>query len=229
MAKQMQAVLLLLCGLTMVGCTTQSAPITHQPMSLRPQPQPSAMPSDGSIFQVSNYKPFFEDQTPVRVGDLLTVSISESTTSSNKEDSAGQRNSSISGSIASDLALPFLPGSLERKLAGTTLSGTGKASEQGKTSSNNSSSFSASITVTVIDVYPNGNLLVSGEKQIKINSEHEFVRLSGVVNPRDIKQGNTVESTRIADARIEQINDGRSRFYNDTGWLQKIFLSVMPF
>lgn len=157
------------------------------------------------------------------------MTINESTKSSNKEDSAGQRNSSVNGSIASNLALPFFPGSLEKKLAGTTLSGSGTASEQGKTSSNNSSSFSASITVTVIDVYPNGNLLVSGEKQIKINSEHEFVRLSGVVNPRDIKQGNTVESTRVADARIEQINDGRSRVYNDTGWLQKIFLSVLPF
>jgi flagellar L-ring protein precursor FlgH len=72
-------------------------------------------------------------------------------------------------------------------------------------------------------------LLVSGEKQMKINSEHEFIRLSGVVNPRDIKQGNTVESTRIADARIEQLNEGRGRAYNDTGWLQKVFLSVLPF
>jgi len=59
MANQMQATLLVLCGLVLVGCTTQSAPITHQPMSVRPQPAPMAMPSDGSIFQVANYKPFF--------------------------------------------------------------------------------------------------------------------------------------------------------------------------
>lgn len=215
--------------LSLAGCSTQSAPITHQPMSVRPQPLPMAMPTDGSIFQTSNYKPFFEDQTPVRVGDLLTVQIRESTTSSNKEDSAGQRNSSINGSIAANLSLPFFSGAVERKLAGTSLSGSGTASEQGKTSSNNSSSFNSSITVTVVDVYPNGNLLVSGEKQMKINSEHEFIRLSGVVNPRDIKQGNTVESTRIADARIEQLNEGRGRAYNDTGWLQKVFLSVLPF
>lgn len=229
MMKKRQQLLFLLPLLFAAGCSTHSAPITHQPMSIRPQPAPMAVPADGSIFQVSNYKPFFEDQTPVRVGDLLTVQINESTTSSNKEDSAGQRNSTIAGSIASTLALPFFSGAVEKKLAGTSLNGSGNASEQGKTSSNNSSSFSASITVTVIDVYPNGNLLVSGEKQIKINNEHEFVRLSGVVNPRDIKQGNTVESTRVADARIEQINDGRSRIYNDTGWLQKIFLSVLPF
>ncbi|MFD2448404.1 flagellar basal body L-ring protein FlgH [Vogesella fluminis] len=114
-------------------------------------------------------------------------------------------------------------------MGGASLNGSGSASESGSSSNTNSSSFNTSITVTVIDVYPNGNLLVSGEKQMKINGEHEFIRLSGVINPRDIKQGNNVESTRMADARIEQINQGRSRAYNDTGWLQKIFLSLLPF
>lgn len=229
MANTVQIMLAAVFVAGIAGCATQSAPITHQPMSVRPQPAPMAMPSDGSIFQLGSYKPFFEDQTPVRVGDLLTVQINERTSSSSKEDSAGQRNSSVEGGISSSLNLPFFPGAVEKRLAGAALSGSGRASEQGKTSSSNNSSFSASITVTVVDVYPNGNLLVSGEKQIKINSEHEFVRLSGVVNPRDIKQGNTVESTRVADARIEQITEGRSRLYNDTGWLQKVFLSVLPF
>lgn len=215
--------------LLLAACSTQTPPITQQPMSLRPQSQPVAISPQGSIFQAGSYQPFFEDKVPLRVGDILTVTISESSTSSNKEDSAGNRQSSINGSIGASLSLPFVPGALEKKLAGTSLTGSGSASESGKSSSSNSSRFQATITVTVIDVYPNGNLLVSGEKQVKINSEHEFVRLSGVVNPRDIAQNRTIESTRLADARIEQINQGRSRSYNDVGWLQKIFLAVMPF
>ncbi|WP_174875605.1 flagellar basal body L-ring protein FlgH [Vogesella oryzae] len=216
-------------SLLLVACSTQSPPITQQPMSIRPQPAAVAMSPQGSIFGASSYQPFFEDKVPLRVGDLLTVTISESSTSSNKEDSAGNRQSSINGSVGASLSLPFVPGALEKKLAGTTLSGSGSASDSGKSSSSNSTSFQSTITVTVIDVYPNGNLLVSGEKQLKVNSEHEFVRLSGVVNPRDIAQNRTIASTRLADARIEQINEGRSRFYNDVGWLQKIFLAVMPF
>ena len=215
--------------LLLSACAVQSAPITQQPMSVRPQPVAIPLPADGSIFQASQYRPLFEDKMPVRVGDILTVTIRENNKSSNQEDSKGQRNSSVAGGIDANLSLPFLSDVLEKKLAGASLNGKGSASENGKTSSTNTSSFSSSISVTVVDVYPNGNLLVSGEKQMKINSEHEFIRLSGVVNPRDIKQGNIVESTRLADARIEQLNQGRGRAYNDTGWLQKIFLSVLPF
>lgn len=219
-----------LCAVLLLSaCAVQAPPITQQPMAMRPQPLPLQLPSDGSIFQAASYKPMFEDQVPVRVGDILTVTIQENNQSSSKEDTSGKHTGSVDSSISASLALPFLPGSIEKKLAGTSLSGTSSASETGKTSNANTSTFSSSITVTVIDVYPNGNLLVSGEKQMKINSEHEFIRLSGVVNPRDIKQGNTVESTRMADARIEQINQGRSRAYNETGWLQKVFLSVLPF
>lgn len=215
--------------LLLSACAVQNAPITQQPMSVRPQPAAMPLPADGSIFQASQYRPLFEDKMPVRVGDILTVTIRENNQSSNAEDSKGQRNSSIAGGIDANLSLPFFSGALEKKLAGASLNGTGSAGESGKTSSTNASSFSSSISVTVIDVYPNGNLLVSGEKQMKINSEHEFIRLSGVVNPRDIKQGNMVESTRLADARIEQLNQGRARAYNEAGWLQKIFLSVLPF
>lgn len=219
-----------LCAVVLLAaCAVQTAPITHQPMVARPQPQPIQLPADGSIFQAANYRPIFEDQVPVRVGDILTVTIQENNQSSSKEDTVGNRSASINSGINANLSLPFFPGALQGRLAGTQLSGTGSASETGKSSNANTSTFTSSITVTVIDVYPNGNLLVSGEKQMKINGEHEFIRLSGVVNPRDIKQGNTLASTRIADARIEQINQGRSRDYNEAGWLQKIFLSVLPF
>ncbi len=219
------SIILLLLG----ACTTQSVPITQQPMTVRPQPQPVAVPAEGSIFQGGSYQPFFEDKVPLRVGDILTVTVQENTTSSNKEDTAGSRDASIDGSIGASLNLPFLPGMVEQKLAGTSLNGSGSASSNGSSSNSNSSKLQATITVTVIDVYSNGNLLVSGEKQLKVNDEHQFVRLSGVVNPRDIKQNRTIESTRLADARIEQISQGRSRLFNDIGWLQKIFLSLIPF
>ncbi|MFC3625371.1 flagellar basal body L-ring protein FlgH [Vogesella amnigena] len=215
--------------LLLAGCATQSAPITQQPMSMRPQPQAVTVPAEGSIFQGGSYQPFFEDKVPLRVGDILTVTVAENTTSSSSEDTAGSRDGSIDGSIGASLNLPFVPGAIEKKLAGTSLSGSGSASSNGSSSSKNSSKLQATITVTVIDVYANGNLLVSGEKQLKVNDEHQFVRLSGVVNPRDINQDRTIASTRLADARIEQVSQGRSRLFNDIGWLQKIFLTLIPF
>ena len=83
--------------------------------------------------------------------------------------------------------------------------------------------------MTVIDVYPNGNLLVSGEKQLAIGHEQEFVRISGVINPSFVDAANSVASSNIADARIEYKSSGQISDGLVMGWLARFFLSVMPF
>jgi flagellar L-ring protein precursor FlgH len=85
------------------------------------------------------------------------------------------------------------------------------------------------MTVTVIDVLPNGNLLVSGEKQVSVGEEQEFVRISGVVNPSFVDANNTVESSKIADARIEYKSSGQMAEAQTMGWLARFFLNVLPF
>ncbi|WP_235844264.1 flagellar basal body L-ring protein FlgH [Crenobacter intestini] len=219
----------LLLPLLLAACASQQPSIVAQPVSARPQPVPQALPATGSIFQNANYRPMFEDRVPVRVGDILTVQIEEKTQASLSEESKGSRNASITGGIDAGINLPFFPGYIENKLGGAAFNGSGEASRNGKGSNTNTSSFNSSITVTVIDALPNGNLMVSGEKQMRINEELQIVRLSGVVNPRDIKAGNFVSSTRVADARLEQVNEGSNRLYNQTGWLGRFFLSILPF
>ena len=85
------------------------------------------------------------------------------------------------------------------------------------------------ITVTVIEVYPNGNLLVSGEKQMGLKEGEEFIRFSGVVNPNTISGLNTVSSTQVADARIEYKANGYIDSAQVMGWLARFFLTVLPF
>ena len=83
--------------------------------------------------------------------------------------------------------------------------------------------------MTVIDVYPNGNLLVSGEKQIAMSQGTEFIRFSGVVDPAHIRVGNTVRSTQVADARIEYRANGYIDEAQTMGWLGRFFNNVLPF
>jgi len=78
-------------------------------------------------------------------------------------------------------------------------------------------------------VLPNGNLLVSGEKQVSVGEEQEFVRISGVVNPSFVDANNTVESSKIADARIEYKSSGQMAEAQTMGWLARFFLNVLPF
>ena len=83
--------------------------------------------------------------------------------------------------------------------------------------------------MTVIDVLPNGNLLVSGEKQIALKEGEEFIRFSGVVNPNTISTANTVQSSQVADARIEYKANGFLDSAQVMGWLGRFFLTVLPF
>ena len=76
---------------------------------------------------------------------------------------------------------------------------------------------------------PNGNFLISGEKQVAIGSEQQFVRISGVVNPSFVDAFNVVESSKIADARIEYKSSGQVSDGQIMGWLARFFLNVMPF
>ena len=89
--------------------------------------------------------------------------------------------------------------------------------------------FTGTITTTVIEVLPNGNLLVSGEKQIAVNQGNEFIRFSGVVNPVYVTGANTVQSTQVADARVEYRANGYLDEVQTMGWMQRFFLTAMPF
>lgn len=219
----------MLLAASLAGCATQDPPLVQGPMTARPQPRPVVTANNGSIFQVGNYRPLAEDSRPMMVGDTLTINIQEKTSTSATEQVTESRSSSMNEAINSGIQLPFMPGYLERALGGANMSGSGSASQSGKGSNALSTSFVSSITVTVIDVLANGNLVVSGEKQVRINGDIESIRLSGVVNPRDIAQDRSVSSLKVADARIEQETKGNNRLYNEPGWLTKFFLSVMPF
>lgn len=106
--------------------------------------------------------------------------------------------------------------------------GSSDNSFEGKGATGTDNEFNGTITVTVIEVLPNGNLLVSGEKQVGINQNVETLRFSGVVNPATVLPGNLVSSTQIADARLEVRGRGDIDRAQTTGWLTRFFLSFLP-
>lgn len=201
-------------------------PLVHQPMTARAENMASApRRANGAIFQDGpGGSALFEDRRPRNVGDILTIVISERVNASKNSGASASRN----GSLAADFAggIPKLLGSL---LDGqdAKLSGGNKLDAKGGANANNT--FNGVITVTVVDVMRNGNLLVSGEKQMGINQGTEYIRFSGVVNPRTVSGNNTVPSTLVADARIEYTAKGYIDEAQHMGWMQRIFLNVMPF
>ena len=100
----------------------------------------------------------------------------------------------------------------------------------GESDSAQSNSLNGDITVTVADVFPNGNLYVRGEKRLNLNQGNEYIKISGIVRPVDIGSDNTVSSTKVADATIIYNGDGAGADANKLGWIARFFISaVFPF
>lgn len=215
---------ILMAALALAGCVT-TAPATgvHQPMTVRPEPRETPAPVNGAIFNVANSRPLFEDRRARFVGDTLTINIVEKTQASKISENKTERTQTIDASVPTIAGLPF------KGVQGLALAANDTNKFDGKGQNNSSNDFTGTITVTVIEVYPNGNLLVSGEKQMGLKEGEEFIRFSGVVNPNYITGANTVQSTQVADARMEFKANGFIDSAQVMGWLSRFFLTVLPF
>ncbi len=214
---------LLLTVVSLGACTTTPPTNVHQPMTARPAPRQESFAATGSIYQAGVSRTLFEDRRARYVGDTMTIAIVESTTASSKSNTKASRSTSISASAPTIAGLPG------KSFQGMGLEAGGSNTLDGKGEAAANNIFTGNIAVTVIEVLPNGNLLVSGEKQVAIGAGTEYIRLSGIVNPYFISAANTISSANVADARIEYKETGVISEAQAMGWLSRFFLSVMPF
>ncbi|MRT57456.1 flagellar basal body L-ring protein FlgH [Cedecea sp.] len=226
--RVLRAFTLLSGALLLSGC----AQIMHQPLvqgatTAAPIPLAATGPS-GSLFQTGQamnygYQPMFEDRRPRNIGDTLTILLQENVSASKSSSASANRNGSAG------LGLDAMPVGGWLGSGGADFDASGKSDFSGKGGAAARNTFTGTITVTVNALLPNGNLQVVGEKQIAINQGTEFIRFSGVVNPRTISGSNTVSSTQVADARIEYVGNGYINEAQNMGWLQRLFLNLAPF
>jgi len=223
-------ILALVCFVS--GCAITPKPKVQQPMSVRPPVLPpiSARETSGGIYQAAfsyqggaRYIPLFEDRRARGIGDTIIVTLNERTNASKKTGSNVNRQGDMGFSIPSFIGLP-----LKSIFQDVEMEASSSSRFDGKGESSSNNNFTGTITVTVIDMLSNGNLLVSGEKQIGINQGHEFIRLSGVINPINIMH-NTVSSVQVADVRLEYRGNGYLDEAQTMGWLSRFFMSVSPF
>jgi flagellar L-ring protein precursor FlgH len=224
---KISAILRVVSGLglgLLAGCATSVPPTSvHQPMTARAEPRNYAAPANGAIYNLASARPLFEDRRARFVGDILTINIAEKTSASKNSENKTTRSTSVKAAVPTVSGLPI------KTLQGTNLAASGSNDFDGKGQNTSANDFTSTLTVTVIEAMPNGNLLVSGEKQIGLKEGEEFIRFSGVVNPNTITASNTVQSTQVADARIEYKANGFIDSAQAMGWLSRFFLTFLPF
>lgn len=209
-------------SLLLAGCTVVPDSIVHQPMTAKP-PRLATAPNSGAIYQVGSYRPLLEDKRAHYVGDIITIIISETNNAGKNASSSGSKSGSVAAGIPTVFGLPF------KTVQGMSVSASSSDKNAATNVLTSADNFTSTLAVTVVDVEANGDLVVSGEKQVSLDTGVEYIRFSGIVDPATIVSGNIVSSTQVADAKIEYRSDTRIDKASVMSAMTKFFLSVAPF
>ncbi|MHB1667297.1 MAG: flagellar basal body L-ring protein FlgH [Thiomonas sp.] len=228
MRTHVSTVVVSLLALLLGACADMPGHMADE--QLKPLPVP-AMPeamnahtANGSIWQPGTNVTLFEDTRAHRVGDLITVLIQENANATKSTNTTINKSDSVSAGLTSFFGVVPTLGAYSPSIGATSAQ---KFGGNGATAQSNT--FTTTLQATVVQVMSNGNLEISGQKEVMLNGGHEFVRVVGVVRAADVSPQNTVSSTQIANARVEYSGNGSVYAAAKVPWLTSFFLSLWPF
>lgn len=224
----MKHTLLLLLVLLLAGCAVEKTDVKTAGYE---DPNPRQVPdySNGSIWQSSSANST-DDLKARRRGDIITIVISETASASKEAKTGTSRDSSVGAGIPNLLGLEKY-GVFKNNFSdlANIIKANANSSFKGSGSTSRQENLRATITARVVDVQSNGNLMIEGRRNIKVNEEDQIIVLEGTVRSRDISPDNTVNSIYVADARISYSGRGIISDQQSPGWLMNIFNKVWPF
>jgi len=216
------------------GCASADKPtLLNTPVTARPKPVATTTANMGSLYPANEggpyetrvYRPLFEDRRARNVGDTLTIVLNETTAASKNSNMLAERKANTASTFGNTSTTPN--GVLTSIANIANFSGSGDLKNEGTGASAVNNTFAGTITVTVIEILSNGNLVVAGEKQVAVSNEEEIIRFGGVVNPNTLV-ANSVSSQQVADARIEYRGRGATDDTQGTGWFTRLLLKIAP-
>jgi flagellar L-ring protein precursor FlgH len=179
---------------------------------------------DGSLWSnQAGYADSFRDVKARRVADLVTIQVLESTSAVSEASTETLRESELG------VEIPNLFG-LEKKISElpTLVDASSSADFTGDASTTRRSVVQTSVTAQVVEVFPNGNLLLQGDRELLVNGERQVVTFRGVARPNDISPQNVILSTRIAEMEFEIAGEGIVSKTQEPGALYKLLAGILP-
>ena len=188
----------------------------------------------GSLWQEENGRAYlYEDLRAMRVGDIITIKIAEKHKGSKSADTSAERDSTISNSLTGSSGVGYvgIPGFRlgAEATRGLSIDASAKNKFGGKGATNREDTLTGTISAIVTQVMPNGDLRIEGRREVTVNSERQIMVIGGVVRRVDVDTKNTVQSTAIADAKIEYSGLGVVDDVQRPGWLVRILDWIYPF
>jgi flagellar L-ring protein FlgH len=218
---------LLLAFMVTGACMPLTSHRLHAP---NPEPAPTAVstvPAEGAIFSASTPANLFTDLKACRVNDIVTINVVESTSATDSATTDLDRQSALKASWAGILET-FQTSGMIKELANANAVNFSNTFG-GKGGTTRSSKMTAFITTRVIKVQPNGNLVIRGARDVRVNNENQYIYIQGEVRPVDISSSNVVLSTYVADAVIELSGYGVVSDKQHPGLVARLLDWIWPF
>ena len=191
-----------------------------------PTPQPAAY-SPNSLWR-NGSRAFFKDQRAHEIGDIVTVTVNINDTATFANESQRSRTNAEDSGITNFFGVKNLP-ITNQALPARLLTTDGTSTFDGKGSINRAETLTTNVAAVVMQVLPNGNLVVEGKQEIRVNFEMRQLVVGGIVRPEDIQSDNTIDSTKIAEARIAYGGKGQVTDVQQPPYGQQLFDIILPF
>lgn len=207
------------------------------PPKYYPDTPEQSITTEGSLWR--NKASLYEDKKARRVNDLVTILINETTSAQKKASTTTSRNSSTNYGLDTFFGmntdfnihnLPIINGFYKAgNIFSPSVSGSARSDFKGDGNTARTGTIAGTITAKVVEVLPNGNLVIESRKEIFVNNEKEILVLRGIIRPDDISQNNTILSQYVADAQIFLVGDGTLGDKQSQGWLVRFLDKIWPF
>ena len=202
----------------------------YRPVSM-PMPSPEVAPRQANSLWRPGARQFFKDQRAARTGDILTVNVNLSDKATVQNNTTTSRDNSETAGLTNFLGLES--NAIGKVFNGATPSSlvdtSGKSQVQGKGQINRQEQITVNVAALVTQVLPNGNLVIQGRQEIRVNNEIRELLVQGIVRPEDISATNTINHTQMAEARISYGGRGQLTDVQQARWGQQVYDAIFPF
>lgn len=200
----------------------------YKPVQM-PMPKPEVASYNPNSLWRSGSRAFFKDQRAHQIGDLLTVTVNITDKANLSNETQRSRTNSEDSGITDFIGAKTLGAQAQKVLPGRILTADSTASSDGKGSVNRTEALQTNVAAVVTQVLPNGNLVVEGKQEIRVNYEIRELVVAGIVRPEDIQSDNTIDSTKIAQARIAYGGRGQIMDVQQPRYGQQVMDVLLPF
>jgi flagellar L-ring protein precursor FlgH len=200
----------------------------YKPVSM-PMPKPETVSYNPNSLWRNGSRSFFKDQRAHQIGDLLTVTVNITDQANFNNETQRDRTSKEDSGITDFIGAKTLGAGAQMVLPVRVLTADGTSQFDGKGSVQRKEALQTNVAAVVTQVLPNGNLVVEGKQEIRVNFEMRELIVAGVVRPEDIQSDNTIDSTKIAQARISYGGRGQISDFQQPPYGQQVMDVLLPF